>query len=177
LKLSAKLSATEGGEGGEGGDGADNRDLERALHNAIKKVTEAVANLKFNTAIASMMELVNEATRAKVMPRAWFESFIRILAPFAPHLAEELWQLLGHRESITYAPWPAYDEAKLLGDAMLIAVQVSGKMRGQISVPLDATEAQILAAAKADDKVRTFLDGKPIKREIYIKGRLVNLVV
>ncbi len=167
-RLSGKLT---------GGEGADNRDLERALHGAIKKVTEAVANLKFNTAIAGMMELVNEATRAKAVPREWFESFLRILAPFAPHLAEELWQLLGHEESIAYAPWPAYDEAKLLGDAMTIAVQVSGKMRGQISVPLDATEQQILAAAKAEEKVRHFLEGKPIKREIYIKGRLVNLVV
>lgn len=167
-RLSGKLT---------GGEGADNRDLERALHNAIKKVTEGVTNLKFNTAIAAMMELVNEATRAKAVPREWFESFLRILAPFAPHLAEELWQLLGHEESIAYAAWPAFDEAKLLGDAMTIAVQVSGKMRSQISVSLDASEEQILAAAKSDEKVRHFLEGKPIKREIYIKGRLVNLVV
>jgi leucyl-tRNA synthetase len=157
--------------------GADNRDLERALHAAIKKVTEAVTNLKFNTAVSEMMVFVNEATKAKVVPRAWFESFVQILAPFAPHVAEELWQRLGHAESITYAAWPAYDEAKLATDALTLAVQVSGKMRGQITVPLTASEAEILAAAKADDKVRGFLEGKEIKREIYVKGRLVNLVV
>jgi leucyl-tRNA synthetase len=157
--------------------GADNRDLERALHAAIKKVTEGVANLKFNTAIADMMVFVNEATRAKVVPRAWFDSFVRILAPFAPHVAEELWQRLGHAESITYAAWPAFDEAKLATDLMTLAVQVSGKMRGQIQVAPDASEAAILEAAKADEKVKQFLEGKPIKREIYVKGRLVNLVV
>jgi leucyl-tRNA synthetase len=157
--------------------GLDNRDLERALHGAIKKVTAAVGDLRFNTAISEMMIFVNEATKAAVVPTAWFAQFVTILAPFAPHLGEELWQRLGHTTSITYAPWPAFDEAKLARDAMLIAVQVSGKLRGQIEVALDATEASIIAAAKADEKVQGFLEGKAIKREIYVKGRLVNLVV
>ncbi len=157
--------------------GLDNRDLERALHGAIKKVTTAVADLRFNTAIADMMVFVNEATKAAAVPRAWFEMFIKILSPFAPHLAEEIWQRLGHTTTITFEPWPAYDEAKLARDVMVIAVQVMGKLRGQIEVALDASEAFILAAAKADDKVQQFLEGKPIKREIYVKGRLVNLVV
>ena len=156
---------------------ADNKELERTLHAAIKKVTQAVADLRFNTAIAEMMVFVNEATKATAIPRPWFESFVKILAPFAPHVAEELWQRLGHTASIAYEPWPAYDEAKLARDVMTIAVQVMGKLRGQIEVPLDASEATILAAAKADDKVQQFLEGKPIKREIYVKGRLVNLVV
>jgi leucyl-tRNA synthetase len=156
---------------------SDNRDLERALHAAIKKVTQAVADLKFNTAIAEMMVFVNEATRATAIPRAWFEAFVKILSPFAPHVAEELWQRLGATTSIAYAPWPAYDEAKLAKDVMVIAVQVLGKLRGQIEVPPDATEATIIAAAKADAKVAPFLEGKAIKREIYVKGRLVNLVV
>ena len=154
-----------------------NADLERALHAAIKKVTQSVTDLRFNTAIADMMVFVNEATKATAVPRAWFEMFVTILSPFAPHLAEEMWQRLGHRSSITYAPWPAYDEAKLARDTITIAVQVSGKVRGQIEVPADATEATILAAAKADEKVAAFIAGKPIKREIYVKGRLVNLVV
>ncbi|MGE5185545.1 MAG: leucine--tRNA ligase, partial [Acidobacteriota bacterium] len=156
---------------------ADNKDLERALHAAIKKVTQAVTDLRFNTAIAEMMVFVNEATKATSIPRAWFEMFVKILSPFAPHLAEELWQRLGHTQSIAYEPWPAHDEAKLARDTMVIAVQVSGKLRSQIEVPLDASEAAILAAAKADDKVQAFLAGKAIKREIYVKGRLVNLVV
>lgn len=172
---SNKLSDAPGGDGAAAG--ADNRDLERALHAAIKKVSESVTNLKFNTAISEMMIFINEATRAKAVPRAWFEQFVQILAPFAPHVAEELWQRLGHAESITYAPWPKFDEAKLAADLMTLAVQVSGKMRGQIQVAPSASEAEILAAAKADDKVKPYLDGKEIKREIYVKGRLVNLVV
>ncbi len=156
---------------------ADNKELERTLHAAIKKVTQAVADLRFNTAIAEMMVFVNEATKATAIPKAWFESFVKILSPFAPHVAEELWKRLGHTTTISYEPWPAFDEAKLARDVMVIAVQVMGKLRSQIEVPNDATEATILAAAKADDKVLQFLEGKPIKREIYVKGRLVNLVV
>ncbi|MDB4964195.1 MAG: leucyl-tRNA synthetase [Myxococcales bacterium] len=155
----------------------DNKDLERTLHAAIKKVTAAVTDLRFNTAIADMMVFVNEATKATAIPRDWFEMFVKILSPFAPHIAEELWQRLGHTTTITYEPWPAHDEAKLARDVMVIAVQVLGKLRGQIEVPPDATEATILAAAKADHKVQQFLAGKPIKREIYVKGRLVNFVV
>jgi leucyl-tRNA synthetase len=155
----------------------DNKDLERALHSAIKKVTAAVTDLKFNTAIAEMMVFVNEATKATAIPRDWFESFVKILSPFAPHVAEELWQRLGHRSTIAYAPWPVHDEAKLAKDVMVIAVQVMGKLRGQIEVAPDAPEAAIIAAAKADEKVAPFLEGKAIKREIYVKGRLVNIVV
>jgi leucyl-tRNA synthetase len=156
--------------------GADNRDLERALHAAIKKCTSAVDDLRFNTAISEMMVFVNEATKAPAVPHAWMEMFVTILAPFAPHVAEEMWQRLGHTQSITYAVWPAFDDAKLLKDVLTIAVQVSGKLRGQVEVPLTATDAEIIAAAKADAKVQTFLDGKEIKREIYVKGKLVNLV-
>jgi leucyl-tRNA synthetase len=154
-----------------------NRELERALHAAIKKVTQAVADLRFNTAIAEMMVFVNEATRASAVPRAWFEMFVKILSPFAPHLGEELWQRLGHARSIAYEPWPAHDEGRLARDVLALAVQVGGKLRGQIEVALDATEAAILAAAQADPKVQSFLAGKPVKKAIYVKGRLVNLVV
>jgi len=155
----------------------DNRELERALHAAIKKVTSAVTDLRFNTAIAEMMVFVNEATKASAVPRAWFELFVKILSPFAPHLAEELWQRLGHAQSIAYEAWPAHDEAKLARDLMSIAVQVSGKLRGQVEVAPDAAEADILAAAQADAKVQQFIAGKPVKKAIYVKGRLVNLVV
>ena len=154
-----------------------NKELERALHQAIKRVTNAVTSLEMNTAIADMISFVNEATKANDMPRPWFEMFVKILSPFAPHVCEELWQRLGHRSTIAFAQWPAYDEAKLASDVLVLGVQVSGKLRSEIRVPADATEAAILAAAKADDKVQAFLAGKPIKREIYVKGRLVNLVV
>ncbi|HEY1551861.1 MAG TPA: leucine--tRNA ligase [Kofleriaceae bacterium] len=155
----------------------DNKELERALHAAIKKVTQAVTDLRFNTAIAEMISFVNEATKAPVIPRPWFEMFVTILSAFAPHLGEEIWQRLGHRSTITFAPWPAFDEAKLASDVLVLGVQIGGKLRSEIRVPVDASEATILATAKADDKVQAFLAGKPIKREIYVKGRLVNLVV
>jgi leucyl-tRNA synthetase len=155
----------------------DNRDLERAVHAVVKKVTQSIDDLRFNTAIAEMMTFVNEATKASVVPRAWFEMFVKVLAPFAPHLAEEIWQRLGHTHSIAYAAWPAYEEAKLARDTIAIAVQVSGKLRGQIEVAPDTAEAEILAAAQADPKVQSFIAGKPVKKAIYVKGRLVNLVV
>jgi leucyl-tRNA synthetase len=155
----------------------DNRELERALHAAIKKVTQAVGDLRFNTAIAEMMVFVNEATKATTVPKPWFEMFVKILSPFAPHLAEEVWQRLGHTHTIAFEPWPVHDDAKLARDVMVIAVQVSGKLRGQIEVAPDASEADILAAAQADAKVQSFVAGKPVKKAIYVKGRLVNLVV
>ncbi|CAN5582778.1 leucine--tRNA ligase [soil metagenome] len=154
-----------------------NKELERALHAAIKKVTAAVTDLKFNTAISEMMVFVNEATRADAIPRPWFEMFVKILSPFAPHLAEEIWQRLGHTATISYEPWPVHDEAKLLRDTIKIGVQVMGKLRSEIEVPADSTQEAVLAMAKADDKVQPFLAGKEIKREVYVKGRLVNLVV
>ena len=133
--------------------------------------------MRFNTSVSEMMAFVNEATKAPAIPRPWFEMFVKILSPFAPHVAEELWQRLGHTKTLAYEPWPSYDEAKLARDVMTIAVQVSGKVRSQIEVPTDASEAVILATAKADAKVQSFVGDKPIKREIYVKGRLVNLVV
>jgi len=157
--------------------GVDNRELERQLHIAIKKVTQAVTDLKFNTAISELMKFINEATKATAVPRAWFEAFVKIMSPFAPHVAEELWQRLGHRSTIAYQPWPTWDESKLATDTIKIAVQIGGKLRGEIEVPADATQESILAAAKADEKVQPFIAGKAIKKEIYVKGRLVNLVV
>jgi leucyl-tRNA synthetase len=157
--------------------GTDHREVERALHAAIKKVTQSVADLRFNTSISAMMEFVNEATKVNAVPREWFEAFVKLLSPFAPHVAEELWQRLGHQQTITFEPWPAYDEAKLARDTMLIAVQVGGKLRSTIEMPLDASEDAIVAAAQADGKVQPHLAGKTIKNVKYVKGRLVNLVV
>jgi leucyl-tRNA synthetase len=154
----------------------DDRNLERALHAVIKKVTEAVEALRFNTAIAEMMVFSNEATKAERVPRAWMEMFLRVLAPFAPHLCEELWQRLGHAESIAFAPWPAYDQARLAVDTITLAVQISGKLRGTIEVAVDIGEAEAIATARSDDKIAQFLAGKTIVREIYVPGRLVNLV-
>jgi leucyl-tRNA synthetase len=147
------------------------------LHAAIKKVTQAVADLRFNTAVAEMMVFVNEATKATAIPRAWFESFVKILSPFAPHLCEEMWQRLGYQSTIADAPWPAHDEAKLARAQIEIAVQVNGKVRGKITVDAEAVDQVVIGAALADPNVQKFLEGKPLKMQKYIKGRLVTLAV
>jgi leucyl-tRNA synthetase len=165
-KLNPKL--VDGDEG--------DRDVKRALHAAIKKVTDSVDQLRFNTAIAEMMVFVNEATKAASVPRAWMETFVKILSPFAPHLAEELWQRLGHADSLAFEAWPAFDQSALAVDTITLAVQIAGKMRGTIEVPADVSEKAAIEAAKADPKIARFLEGKTIRREIYVPGRLVNLV-
>jgi leucyl-tRNA synthetase len=151
------------------------KDVERALHGAIKKVTEAVQSLRFNTAVSDLMIFANEVSRAGKVNPDWLDRFVRILAPFAPHLAEELWEGLGHAETIAFAEWPSYDEAKLARDTITIAVQVNGKLRAQIEVPADAAKDAILAEAKS--AAAKHLEGVALKREVYVPGRLVNLVV
>jgi leucyl-tRNA synthetase len=153
------------------------RELGRALHAAIKKVTECVANMRFNTAISEMMIFANAATKADAVPVAWFVSFLRVLSPFAPHVAEELWAQLGHTTSIGAAPWPAWDEARLAVDTVTVAVQVNGKLRGTVEIAVGADQATALAAARAVPAVAKWLEGAAIKREIYVPGKLVNLVV
>jgi leucyl-tRNA synthetase len=155
----------------------DDKELERALHGAIKKVSEAIDELRFNTAISAMMQFVNVATAAPALPRPWLSAFVRVLSPFAPHLGEELWRRLGHEGTIAFAPWPTWDESKLAVDTIELAVQISGKTRGSIRVPAGIDQAGALAAVRADEKLARFLDGKTVRREIYVPGRLVNLVV
>jgi len=156
----------------------DVADLDFSLHSAIKKVSEAVESLKFNTAISEMMVFVNEGTKAGAIGKNQLSSFTRILAPFAPHIAEELWaSVLGHTESISAVDWPEFDESKLVVDTITIAVQVMGKMRGTIEVSASAGKDEILTAAKALENVAKLIDGKELRREIYVPGRLVNLVV
>jgi leucyl-tRNA synthetase len=154
----------------------DSPHLERALHSAIRKVTDSVDTLRFNTAIAEMMVFVNEATKADRLPRAWFDAFVRILAPFAPHIGEELWSRLGHRDSVAHAPWPVFDQQKLAAEAMTVAVQVNGRLRGTVELAVDAPETQVLAAARAEPNVERYLVGKTVRKEIYVPGRLVNIV-
>jgi len=149
----------------------------RVLHKTIQAVTRDLDNLSFNTAIARMMEFVNYFTRQAQRPRAVLEPFVLLVSPLAPHIAEELWNLLGHTHSLAYEPWPAFDEALTQDPTIEIPVQVLGKLRGKIEVPADATQADILAAAKADERVQPWLEGKRIVKEIVVPGRLVNFVV
>lgn len=158
-------------------DSGSSDELTKVLHKTIKSVTHDIENLQFNTAIARMMEFVNVATKEEVMDRATADAFILIVAPFAPHLGEEIWSLLGHEDTLAYAPWPTFDESMLTEDTIEIPVQINGKVRGRVSVPADADQATMAAAAKADEKVAPQLEGKTIVKEIVIPGKMVNLVV
>ncbi|MEC9286642.1 MAG: leucine--tRNA ligase [Pseudomonadota bacterium] len=155
----------------------DGSELERALHIAIRNVTDAVDSKRFNTAISDMMVFVNEATRVAAVPRSLYAAFVTILAPFAPHVAEELWHVLGHQDSITYTTWPTFDESKIRTETIEIAVQVNGKLRATLNVDADAAAEDVVAAAKAQPNVQKFIDGKAIRKEIVVPSRLVNLVV
>jgi len=149
----------------------------RVLHQTIKKVTEDIEDLSFNTAIASMMEFVNAANKWDAVPRRTIEPFVKLLSPFAPHIAEELWVRLGHDESIAYADWPAFDEEKIKKDVVEMAVQVNGTVRATITVGAEAAEEEVLATARADANVQRYLDEGDLRREIYVPGRIVNFVV
>jgi leucyl-tRNA synthetase len=149
----------------------------RVLHKTIKAVTRDLENMDFNTAIARMMEFTNYFTKESVRPKHVLETFLLLLSPLAPHLTEELWQLLGHNNTLAYEKWPPYDE-NLTKDAEIeIPVQILGKLRGVVTVPAESDKDAILAAAKADPKIAAQLVGKQIVKEVFVPGKLVNFVV
>ena len=152
-------------------------DQERVLHRTIKAVTDDIEKLSFNTAISRMMEFTNELTACDVRPRSVLEPFVLILSPFAPHIAEELWALLGHTATLAYEPWPTFDEAKLAEAEVEIPVQVNGKVRAKINVPTGADAATLQRVAEEDDAVRQQLAGKQIVKVVVVPGRMVNFVV
>jgi leucyl-tRNA synthetase len=154
-----------------------NEALERLLHKTIKKVTEDVERLAYNTAIAQMIVWVNDAGKAPTLGRDQLERFLLLLSPFAPHVSEELWQRLGHGASISREPWPSYDAALTRDDTVELAVQVQGKLRGRVTVSADATDAQVIEQAKAVPAVAREIAAKPVRRAIVVKGRLVNFIL
>ena len=163
---------------------AESRELQQAIHHTVKRVTEDLHELGFNTAIAAQMELVNELYKLKMKvplgSEQWRQSLattIQLLAPFAPHIAEELWQQLGQKGSVHTSEWPLWDTALLASDTISIVVQVNGKLRGNVVVPADADEAAVTSAAKMDKKVAGYLKGQQLKKTVYVPGRLVNFVV
>ncbi|MFM8437617.1 MAG: class I tRNA ligase family protein, partial [Candidatus Kapaibacterium sp.] len=148
----------------------------RMLHLTIKKIGEDITNLSFNTAIAQMMSFVNEFTPAAQKPREAMEKFTLCLAPFAPHLAEELWSALGHAESIAYVPFPDYDAAALVLSQVEIIVQINSKIRAKLDVATDADGATMEAAARAHGQIAAELQGKTVKKVITVPGKLVNFL-
>ena len=149
----------------------------RLLHRTIRKVTGDLDTLAFNTAIAQMMEFVNEMTPLERRSRQLLEPFVLLLAPFAPHLAEELWSKLGKKVSLAYEPWPAWDPALVVEDRVTIAVQVNGKLRATLELPRDIDEAAVQRSALADQRVRRHLDGAELRKVIFVPNKLLNLVV
>jgi leucyl-tRNA synthetase len=158
-------------------DAETDRDTLRKLHQTIKKVTEDLDGMRFNTAIAAMMEFSNHLTRLTVRPRKVLDPFVLLLSPFAPHLAEELWQAVGHKTALAYEPWPAFDEAMTKADEIEVPVQINGKLRGKVVVPADADSDAIQTAALAEPRIKELLQGKTIKKVIVVPKKLVNIVV
>jgi leucyl-tRNA synthetase len=159
------------------GGGEASLELRRVLHQTIRKVTEDVEALKFNTAISQMMVFVNEVMKQPERPRTLLEPFVLVLAPFAPHLGEELWRKLGHAGSLAYAPWPAFDPALCVEDTVTVAVQVNGKLRATLEVARGAEQAAVQAAALADARVSKYVNGGTVRKAIFVKDKLLNLVV
>ena len=152
-------------------------DQNRVLHRTIREVTQDTATLEFNTPIARMMEFVNYFSKQTVRPHSAMERFVLLLSPYAPHIAEELWQILGHAPTLAYEPWPPYDEALTKEKTIEVPVQVLGKVRARVRVAADASQAEIEAAARADDKVQQWIGDKRIVKVIVVPGRLINFVV
>ena len=149
----------------------------RVLHKTIKAVTEDIEKLSFNTAISRMMEFINEFGTLEPRPRAVLAPFALLLSPFAPHLAEELWSILGHQQSLAYAPWPTWDEKYLIESEIEIPVQINGKLRAKIMVPAGADAATLQSLAEANATIQPQLAGKQIVKVVAVPGRMVNFVV
>ncbi|MGD1412491.1 leucine--tRNA ligase [Bacillus subtilis] len=150
--------------------------LERVYHETVMKVTDHYEGLRFNTGISQLMVFINEAYKATELPKEYMEGFVKLLSPVAPHLAEELWEKLGHSGTIAYEAWPEYDETKLVDDEVEIVVQLNGKVKAKLQVPADATREQLEQLAQADEKVKEQLEGKTIRKIIAVPGKLVNIV-
>jgi leucyl-tRNA synthetase len=149
----------------------------KLLHKTIKKVTVDTDTLNFNTAISQMMIFLNEVSKLDSLPRAIWEPFVIMLAPYAPHLGEELWERLGHAEGISKTAWPVYDEALTLDDEKEIVVQVNGKIRDRFTAAAGSAEDALRATALALPKVKEWTDGKQIAKVIVVRDKLVNIVV
>ena len=151
--------------------------LETSFHKTIKKVTEDIENLKYNTAIAALMTLLNEIYEAGSITRKELKTFILLLNPFAPHVTEEINEALGFDTLLAVTAWPTYEEAKCVDSEIEIAVQVNGKVRAKLMISAEATQEEALSAAKSDEKIAAEISGKTVIKELYVKGRLVNIVV
>ena len=157
-------------------DGGIRPEFESMIHKSIKKITEDIETLKFNTAVAQLMTWLNDVEKFGAITKEEYKIYLMLLDPFAPHICEEIWESMGFGGMIVDQQWPKYDEAKCVDETVEIAVQITGKVRARINIPADATQEQAIEAAKADPTIAGLLEGKNVVKEIYVPGRLVNIV-
>jgi leucyl-tRNA synthetase len=156
---------------------AQEQKLLTLIHNTIKKVSEDIETMRFNTAVSALMILLNEFEKEKTVSRESYKIFLQLLAPFAPHITEELWNELGHKKSIHIEPWPAHDPALLVESKVKMAVQINGKTRAEMEVDADASDESVKEKALNLESVKKWLNGATPTRIIVVKGRLINIVV
>ena len=152
-----------------------NKNLERIYHYTVKKVTNDYETMNFNTAISQMMIFINTANKEDILPLSYAEGFLKLLNPVAPHITEELWNTLGHNNTIAYEPWPTYDEEKTIADEITLPIQFNGKLKMTIQIIPD--EEENIVKQKVHEAVDSKLDGKIIVKEIYVKNKIYNIVL
>ena len=178
LKRIWKLAISEDGKLSDKiGDRENSPEFVKVLHKTIKKVSEDCEDMKFNTAISAMMELLNTCSKEPHINRKNLETFICLLAPFAPHICEELWSKLGHEKSIAFAAWPTFDPELVKDDTVTVSIMLNGKFRTTIDLDKACKAEEAIKTAKSQQSVARFLEGKTIKKEIYVPGKIVNFVV
>jgi len=153
------------------------KEHEKMMHKAIKKVSSDIEEMKFNTSIAEFMKMTNEFYKDKMINRAEYKVFLQLLNPFAPHMTEELYSLIGEKKTINETPWPEYDEAKTIDDEIEIPVQVNGKLKGIVKVEKDASQEDVKAVVDSEETIQNAIEGKTVVKEIYVKGKIYNIVV
>jgi leucyl-tRNA synthetase len=156
---------------------SEDKNIESLLHQTIKKVGEDIEAFKFNTAISSLMILVNALEKETEIQKARFETLLILLSPFAPHMTEELWTGMGEKKSIFLAEWPKYDKKKIVAESVNVAVQVNGKVRAVLAIESGMNEDAVKTQALADANVQIYLAGKSVRKIIYVPGKIVSFVV
>jgi len=153
-----------------------NSKLEKLIHKTIKKVGEDIEAMKFNTAVSSLMILLNKIEKENEISKNIFETFLIILAPFAPHITEELWKNIGNKRSILFEKWPKYDKEKIENDVISIAIQINGKVRASIEIANDENDDKVKEKALSNEKIKKWISGKSIKKVLYIKDKIISII-
>ena len=158
-------------------DHKDSKETLQALNMMIKKVSDNLDQMQFNTCVSEFMIFTNYLQKLDSINIDTIRSFIIIMNPFMPHLAQELWELIGETNELTYQAWPKYDRDLIISDEIVIPIQINGKRRSEITIPVELSEDEVIKKAKLDDKIASYLKNTTIIKEIYIKGKILNIVI